>query len=105
MERFGLVGCFRAQPGQGASLAHLLLQAAEALDSNRACELYVVSRSSDDPDAIWVTEVWASADAHRASLEDPRTRELISQARPLIAELGDRVELSPLGGKGLPLAG
>jgi quinol monooxygenase YgiN len=103
MKRFALVGSFKAQPGQGGALAELLVQAAEALlDANADCELYVVSRSRDDHDSVWVTEVWTSADAHQASLEDQRVRELITEARPLIAGLGERFELSPLGGKGLP---
>ena len=99
--RYGLVGSFRAQPGQGDVLADLLVRAAQALEANGDCELYVVSRSPDDADAVWVTEVWTSPEAHRASLEDETVRELIRQARPLIAGLGDRFELSPLGGKGL----
>jgi len=102
MKRFGLVGSFNARPGQGDALAQLLVQAAEVLEANADCELYVVSRSPDDHDAVWVTEVWTSADAHRASLEDPAVRELITQARPLIAGLGERFALTPVGGKGLP---
>jgi quinol monooxygenase YgiN len=102
MERHGLVGSFRAQPQQGDALAGLLLRAAEALGTNPDCELYVISRSPDDADAVWVTEVWTSAEAHQASLEDERVRELITQARPLIAGLGERFALSPVGGKGLP---
>ena len=105
MTRFGLVGNFRAQPGQGDALADVLLQAARALDANAECELYVISRSPDDPDAVWVSEVWTSREAHRGSLEDERIRQLIGQARPLIAGLGERFELSPVGGKGLRSAG
>jgi quinol monooxygenase YgiN len=52
-----------------------------------------------------VTGVWTCREAHHASLEDQRVRELITQARPLIAGLGERFELVPLGGKGLPLGG
>ena len=104
MTRFGLVGSFKAQPGQGDALAKLLIQAADGLDTNADCQLYVVSRSPDDLDAVWVTEVWTSSDAHQASLEDQRVRELITEARPLIAALGERFELLPLGGKGLPPA-
>ncbi len=104
MRRFGLVGSFRAQPGQGDALADLLLQAARALDANAECELYVISRSADDLDAVWVTEVWRSREAHRASLEDEAIRQLVGQATPLIAGLGERFELSPVGGKGLGIA-
>ena len=103
MARLGLVGSFRAQPGQGDALAELLMRAAQALEANGDCELYVVSRSPVDPDAVWVTEVWTSAEAHRSSLEDETVRNLIREARPLIAGLGERFELSPLGGKGLRL--
>jgi quinol monooxygenase YgiN len=59
----------------------------------------------DDADAVWVTEVWTSPEAHQASLEDEAVRELITQARPLIAGLGERFQLSPVGGKGPPQAG
>ena len=105
MKRFGLVGSFRAQSGQGDALADLLLRAAAALDANADCELYVINRSPDDPDAVWVTEIWATSEAHRASLEDQTVRELITEARPLIAALGQRFELLPVGGKGLSAAG
>ena len=103
MKRFGLIGSFTAQPGQGDALSDLLVQAAEALDDNPDCELYIISRSPDNPDAVWVTEVWTGPEAHQASLDNQGVRELIAQARPLIAGLGERFELAPLGGKGLPL--
>lgn len=101
MTRFGLVGSFRAEPTKGDALAELLLQAAESLAVNPDCELYVISRSADEAELVWVTEVWASREAHQASLSDPTVRDLITQARPLIADLGERHELVPLGGKGL----
>ena len=101
MSRFGLVGAFRAHPGRGDELADLLLQAAAALRANDDCELYVVNRAPGDPDVVWVTETWTSAEAHQASLDDERVRALITQARPLIAGLGERFELTPVGGKGL----
>jgi quinol monooxygenase YgiN len=104
MTRFGVVGSFQARSGQGEALAELLVQAARALAGNSDCELYVVSRSADDADSVWVTEVWTSPEAHQASLEDESVRQLIRQARPLIAGLGERFRLSPLGGKGLPSA-
>lgn len=101
MARFGLVGSFKAQPGQGDRLAEILVRAAEGLGDTADCELYVISRSPDDPDAVWVTEVWTSREAHGASLDDEATRQLIAQARPLIAGMGERFELAPVGGKGL----
>ena len=101
-ERFGLHGRLLASPGQGDALEAILLEAAELLEANADCLLYVVSRQPDDPEAVWVTEAWTSADAHRASLEEEATRALIQRAMPLIAAPPEGgVELRPVGGKGL----
>ena len=101
MSRFGLHGKFLAQPGEGDALAGHLLVAAEALEANGDCELYVIGRSPGEPDAVWVTEVWSSEDAHRASLDDDRVRHQIARVRPLIAKMPDHVRTLPVGGKGL----
>ena len=100
-ELFGLHGSFRAQPGRGEELAAILIEAARGLQGDDACRLYVVHRSVDDPDTVWVTEAWTDRAAHDASLEDPAARELIARARPLIAGMGGHTELRTLGGKGL----
>lgn len=100
MTKFTMYGKLIAQPGKREELAQMLLQAAEGLQSNPNCELYIVNVSEDDPDAIWVTELWRDADAHAASLKDEQTIALIQQARPLIAGV-EPMRLRPIGGKGL----
>ncbi len=105
MPQYGLVGKIVAKPGEGDALAGHLLEAAAALEEVAGCHLYVVSRDSVDPDAVWVTEVWESTEAHRASLELVAVRDLIARARPVIARMGERFELRPLGGKGLLASG
>jgi quinol monooxygenase YgiN len=99
--RFGLHGKLTAVPGQGDALGELLLEAARALESMPQCELYLVSRDDHDEDAIWVTEVWSSRETHRESLNLSNVREIITRARPLIAEVSEQTELTPLGGKGV----
>jgi quinol monooxygenase YgiN len=56
------------------------------------------------PDALWVTEVWVSRDAHRASLQLPEVQAAIAKGRPLIAGFDSRAETTVLGGIGLPRA-
>jgi quinol monooxygenase YgiN len=102
MPAFGLCGKIVATPGAGDSLAGYLLDAAEALQEVDACRLYTVNRVPDDPDAVWVVEVWEDAEAHAASLELDAVRNLIVRARPLIADMPERIEMHPVGGKGLP---
>jgi quinol monooxygenase YgiN len=65
------------------------------------CRLYIVSEVPSEPDAIAITEVWDDRLSHAASLQLERVRALIATARPLIAEMGQPLELHPVGGQGL----
>lgn len=98
---YGLCGKIVATSGDGDTLEGYLLAAASALEGIAACHLYVVSRDPLEAEAVWVVEFWESAAAHRASLELSAVKELISRARPIIATMGERFELHPVGGKGL----
>jgi quinol monooxygenase YgiN len=102
MADFGLSGKMTAIPGQGDALAAHLLEAATALEGERSCHLYLVARDTEDPDGVWVVEVWDDADAHRASLEFDAVRDLIGRARPIIASISRQATFRPIGGKGLP---
>ncbi len=101
MAGYGLCGKIVATAGNGGVLASYLLDAASALEDVASCHLYAVSRDPAEPEAVWVVEFWESADAHQASLELTAVQELISRARPIIATMGERFELQPVGGKGL----
>jgi quinol monooxygenase YgiN len=97
---YGLHVRFTAQPGQGDALAAILLEAAAGVQALEACRVYLVSRSVEDADTVWVTEAWTDREAHDASLEDPGARELIGRAMPLLAGRPEATELRPAGGKG-----
>jgi len=99
---YGLHGKMKAQAGQRDALLNILLAAAKGLQGYEGCYVYIVSSAPDDPDGIWVTEVWRSQADHQASLALESTQTLIASARPLIAGFSDRVEFTPIGGKGLP---
>ncbi|MBA3265622.1 MAG: antibiotic biosynthesis monooxygenase [Nocardioidaceae bacterium] len=98
---YGLIGKFLAQPGRRDELVGYLLQAAELLGRDQGCIQYLVS-SSDEPEAVWVSEIWTDQAAHDASLEPDDVRALIEKARPLIAGMSDQTQLTIHGGKGLP---
>lgn len=90
-----------AKPGQGEALASKLLQVAHALRETPGCELYLINRSSDEPDVIWVTELWQSQDALDGSLQSPEVGVSIQEVRDLLADGGfERVDVEPLGGVG-----
>lgn len=102
-EMFGLIGKIRTVPGQRDALAAILLQGTRDMPG---CLSYVVAADPADADALWVTEVWDTAESHTASLALPAVQAAIGKGRPLIAAFDSRVETLPIGGHGLaPAAG
>ena len=95
---YGLIGNMRAQPGRRDALIAILLEGTDAMPG---CLSYVVAKDPADADAIWITEVWDSAESHRASLGLPQVRAAIDRARPMIAAFDSSIETEPVGGVGL----
>ena len=94
---YGLIGKIVTVGGKRAELASILT----GMDAMPGCSSYIVANDASDPNALWVTEVWASAEAHAASLELPGVVAAIAEGRHLIAGIGSRVETEPVGGIGL----
>ena len=88
-----------ARSGLGEELAELLLAAAAELESDPGCQLYLINRQADQPDVIWVTELWRSQADLDASLERIRGSEGVAAAMALVEDW-QMVELELLGGKG-----
>lgn len=95
---YGLIAKLTATPGQRDAVAAILL---ESTGDMPGCLSYVIARDTADPDALWVTEVWASPASHQASLALPAVKAAIAKGRPLIAGFSQRVETTPVGGWGL----
>lgn len=95
---YGLIGKVLAKPGQRDALVEAMLSGSKGMPG---CLSYVVAADAENPDAVWVTEVWTDAEHHRASLQLPQVQAAIARARPLIAGFGERFETIPLGGVGL----
>jgi quinol monooxygenase YgiN len=94
---YGLIGEIEAVPGKGQELAEILA----GLEAMPGCLVYLVAHDGDDPDVIWVTEVWRTAEDHQASLEIPEVQSAIAKGRPMIAGFKSRREVAPVGGIGV----
>ncbi len=92
-----------ARQGRGAALAEQMLNVAEGLRSAPGCELYLINRSPEDGDVIWVTELWGSQKALDAALEELQSdsgKEQLSGVMDLLEGPPDRTDVQPLGGAG-----
>ena len=95
---YGLIGKMVATAGNRDALAAIILDGASTMPG---CLSYVVAKDPRDADALWITEVWDSAESHKASLKLPGVQAAIAKGRPLIASFGDQVQTEPIGGIGL----
>jgi quinol monooxygenase YgiN len=81
---FANIGSLGTLPGRRDDLVALLTRPSAELRAI-GCLLYEVGVSDDDPDTVFVAELWESAEAHQASLELPSVRAAIAEARPLLS--------------------
>ncbi|MEW4370860.1 putative quinol monooxygenase [Paenibacillus sp. JQZ6Y-1] len=101
MNKFGLFGTFTVQEGQRDQMVTILLDAATSMESLPECEIYTVSIADNEPNAVYVYEVWRNQEAHQASLTLEATQTLIQRAKPIITGMKRISTLQPIGGKGL----
>ncbi|MGR9049840.1 putative quinol monooxygenase [Halobacillus faecis] len=101
MSKFSLFGKFTVQEGERDTMVDLLLEAAESLQNLEECEVYLVNISENEPNAVYVYEVWKSEDAHQDSLTLETTQTLIRRAKPIITGMERVKTLQTKGGKGL----
>ncbi|WP_227394655.1 putative quinol monooxygenase [Jeotgalibacillus aurantiacus] len=87
MNQFVLFGKLTAIQGQRHQLLKILKKASEEMVKLEECEIYSVSFTEKEPDAVFVYEVWENEAAHQASLQLDITQKMIQQARPVIAKM------------------
>ena len=97
---YGYLGTMRTQPGLRDEVVRMLVDGADALTAV-GCRLYVVSVSEDDPDCIWVNEVWESKEQHDASLQLPEVRAAIQATMPKLTGEFTSQQLHVVGGLGV----
>ncbi len=81
---FANVGTLSAVPGKRDELIGHLTARNPALQQ-AGCLAYEVGVNDDEPDTVFVVELWESAQAHRSSLGLREVQAAISAARPLLS--------------------
>lgn len=81
---FANVGTLEVQPGKRDELVAILIRRSPELEEG-GWLLYEVGTNDDDPDTVFVAELWSSAEAHQASLQLASVRNAIAEAMPLLS--------------------
>lgn len=81
---FATTGTLGVVPGKRDELVAHLTKRSDTL-KQIGCLAYEVGVSDDDPDTVFVIELWESADAHQSSLALPEVQASIAAARPLLS--------------------
>ncbi|MBI1360330.1 MAG: antibiotic biosynthesis monooxygenase [Alphaproteobacteria bacterium] len=92
---FGLIGKMRAAPGRRAELIAIIGGGSGKMPG---CRSYVLAEDPADLDVIWITEIWESEAAHKASLQLQSVKDAIAKGRPLIAGFEMSVKTHPVAG-------
>jgi len=95
---YGLIGKMIAEEGKRDELIAILLNGTKGMPG---CLSYVVSKDSENDNALWITEVWDSQASHKASLSLASVQQAMAQGKPMISGFGERFETMPVGGHGL----
>lgn len=98
---YGTIGKMTARGGRRDQLAAILMKAIPGMPG---CLSYIVANDPVDANALWITEVWETKEAHGRSLSLPAVRAAIAKARPLITGMQTVTETVPIGGWGLKAA-
>ncbi len=101
MSKFGLFGKITVEEGQRNTLVEILLEAAKSMKNLDECEIYSVNISENDPNSVFVYEVWSNEQAHDASLSLESTQLLIKRAKPIMTGMETISTLQTMGGKGI----
>lgn len=90
------VGLLEATAGNRDALVEILTRPSAEL-AGAGCLLYEVGVNDDDPEAVFVAELWVSAEAHAASLQLPGVQASIAEARPILSGRMEGMRFDVLG--------
>ena len=96
--KFALFNRLSAKPGRRDRVVEILLESGKLFDDNPACRLYLVAESADDPNLIWVADLWTSEEEHAEALKVPEMRRF-EECMPLLEGMPEQIRVLPAGGK------
>ena len=90
------IGSLQAQPGKRDAVVEILTRLNTDL-VGAGCLLYEVGIKDDEPDTVYVMELWESAEAHKGSLQLPSVKAAIDEVVPMLTGQYDSHDFTIVG--------
>ena len=88
------------KPGKRDEVIQQLNANMEVLGRIPGCIYYLIS-TTEEPDTVWISELWTSKAAKEALAKSPETAKGMQELMPLIASIADQAVMTVAGGFGL----
>lgn len=99
MNKFCIYGKLTARTGKVDELLGYMQEVVAEMEKLESCFCYLLGKSEQEPDSLFIYEVWENEAAHDASLTLDVFKDLIAKARPIIAGMENMDSLTIVGGK------
>jgi quinol monooxygenase YgiN len=86
--------------GKRDELIQQLIENIEPLKHASGCIYYVIG-TTEEPDVVWISELWASKEAKDAFALNPESAKVIEKLMPLVAAMTERTAMTIVGGIGI----
>jgi quinol monooxygenase YgiN len=97
----GTLVTLKARPGLGDELLAYLARETRYVSAEEHTPIFLISRSSEDPDTIYLFEAYRNATAQEAHRANPDTARVKAGLPPMLAEPPRIARLHDTIGKGL----
>jgi quinol monooxygenase YgiN len=89
------------RPGKRDEVIQRLNESIELLKRTPGCIYYLIS-TTEEPDVVWIAELWASKEAKEGLATSPEAAKVMKELMPLIVSVTDRTAMTVVGGFGVP---
>jgi quinol monooxygenase YgiN len=87
------------KPSKRDEVIGRLSESVDLLRRTPGCIYYLIS-TTDEPDVVWISELWASKEAKDAIATSPESAQAMKEIMPLVVSVTDRTAMTVVGGFG-----
>lgn len=101
MSQIGVLARIPVRPGKRDEVVAAMDILIDSANSEDGTQIYVLHEDQQDPDVLWVYELYADAAAFDTHMNADAMKSFIAAAGGLMAGRAELTKLTPVAGKGL----